>query len=556
MTARHQLAPNSKCAVCNDDASGFHYGVDSCEGCKGFFRRCITQGINFRCSNEEKCQITPFTRNSCQYCRLKRCFQVGMSREASRLGRRPKKVMKSSSISSRDLHVQLSKHMDTKSTSNGPSSSLSNWDCPQLASATLSDMFGCPPDMMKNLSQMMSGGGLPFPPFSGQPGDNSHSLKGKPEGAANINNPSVIDLSQSALSGSASSRNVTHNDLNKWREKQFEVMSKYMHNKELSSVSDHSMSDSDMAVGRTDEVVSKGSSPTSTDTSPSSFMSGSSDSGVPSPCSITHVSEEQLQRLRMLSEYVQESYEHMYDLVVEVQSGIIDSHMEHCYQLRPRINAASAEIDAKEQAGEDVKPPPGFWPHWLTELMPAIERVVRFLKDTPGFRELPINDQIILIKKGAYDIVMSQLMPMVDPDRLTILDPQLKYRNTKNDCIHLPPPIRMLFEDYFVLSKEFKTSCITDTETGLLNALLGVNSLVPGFENAKAVKKLECLFVQTLHDYVTKNYPNQPKRFESLLRLIPAVDNASQAHINSLHSIKAKAPPSELAFPPLHAEIW
>lgn len=31
---RHQLAPNAKCSVCNDDASGFHYGVDSCEGCK------------------------------------------------------------------------------------------------------------------------------------------------------------------------------------------------------------------------------------------------------------------------------------------------------------------------------------------------------------------------------------------------------------------------------------------------------------------------------------------------------------------------------------------
>ena len=34
MSSRHQLAPNAKCAVCNDDASGFHYGVDSCEGCK------------------------------------------------------------------------------------------------------------------------------------------------------------------------------------------------------------------------------------------------------------------------------------------------------------------------------------------------------------------------------------------------------------------------------------------------------------------------------------------------------------------------------------------
>jgi nuclear receptor subfamily 1 group D protein 1 len=69
------------CKVCGDESSGFHYGVDSCEGCKGFFRRCITQGMMHRCANSEKCEITPFTRNSCQYCRLKKCFQVGMSRE-------------------------------------------------------------------------------------------------------------------------------------------------------------------------------------------------------------------------------------------------------------------------------------------------------------------------------------------------------------------------------------------------------------------------------------------------------------------------------------------
>ncbi|KAL8617439.1 hypothetical protein ACOMHN_064042 [Nucella lapillus] len=80
------------CIVCSDESSGFHYGVDSCEGCKGFFRRCITQGMNHKCANEEKCEITPFTRNSCQYCRLKKCFEVGMSREASRLGRRPKRL--------------------------------------------------------------------------------------------------------------------------------------------------------------------------------------------------------------------------------------------------------------------------------------------------------------------------------------------------------------------------------------------------------------------------------------------------------------------------------
>ena len=52
-----------------------------CYPFQGFFRRCITQGMTHKCSNEEKCEITPFTRNSCQYCRLKKCIAVGMSRE-------------------------------------------------------------------------------------------------------------------------------------------------------------------------------------------------------------------------------------------------------------------------------------------------------------------------------------------------------------------------------------------------------------------------------------------------------------------------------------------
>ena len=78
-----------------------------------------------------------------------------------------------------------------------------------------------------------------------------------------------------------------------------------------------------------------------------------------------------------------------------------------------------------------MRPPSGFWSHWMSELLPTIERVVRFLKDIPGFRELPMNDQILLIKKGAFEIVLSQAMPMVDPEKLSILDPQLIYRNTR-----------------------------------------------------------------------------------------------------------------------------
>jgi hypothetical protein len=48
--------------------------------------------MNHQCTNNQQCDMTPFSRNSCQFCRLKKCFAVGMSREASRLGRRPKRA--------------------------------------------------------------------------------------------------------------------------------------------------------------------------------------------------------------------------------------------------------------------------------------------------------------------------------------------------------------------------------------------------------------------------------------------------------------------------------
>lgn len=80
------------CQVCGDKASGFHYGVHSCEGCKGFFRRSIQQKIQYRpCSKNQQCPIMRINRNRCQYCRLKKCVSVGMSRDAIRFGRVPKR---------------------------------------------------------------------------------------------------------------------------------------------------------------------------------------------------------------------------------------------------------------------------------------------------------------------------------------------------------------------------------------------------------------------------------------------------------------------------------
>ncbi|KAF7260945.1 hypothetical protein EG68_01738 [Paragonimus skrjabini miyazakii] len=77
------------CRVCGDKASGRHYGVVSCEGCKGFFKRSIRGNVSYMCRSERNCLVNKAYRNRCQYCRLQKCLAVGMRSEAVQNERRP-----------------------------------------------------------------------------------------------------------------------------------------------------------------------------------------------------------------------------------------------------------------------------------------------------------------------------------------------------------------------------------------------------------------------------------------------------------------------------------
>ncbi|XP_004708406.1 oxysterols receptor LXR-alpha isoform X1 [Echinops telfairi] len=69
------------CSVCGDKASGFHYNVLSCEGCKGFFRRSIIKGARYVCHSGGHCPMDTYMRRKCQECRLRKCRQAGMREE-------------------------------------------------------------------------------------------------------------------------------------------------------------------------------------------------------------------------------------------------------------------------------------------------------------------------------------------------------------------------------------------------------------------------------------------------------------------------------------------
>uniref|UniRef100_A0A8B9HBJ7 Nuclear receptor subfamily 1, group D, member 2a n=1 Tax=Astyanax mexicanus TaxID=7994 RepID=A0A8B9HBJ7_ASTMX len=137
------------CKVCGDVASGFHYGVHACEGCKGFFRRSIQQNIQYKkCMKTESCTIVRINRNRCQQCRFKKCLSVGMSRDAVRFGRIPKREKQrmllemqnamNNMMNGGQLHSDCTVLQDSGSSSSSSSSPPSSPQCPRDSESVVS----------------------------------------------------------------------------------------------------------------------------------------------------------------------------------------------------------------------------------------------------------------------------------------------------------------------------------------------------------------------------------------------------------------------------------
>ncbi|XP_078100158.1 nuclear receptor subfamily 4 group A member 2-like isoform X2 [Sander vitreus] len=128
--SRGPLSAEGLCAVCGDNAACQHYGVRTCEGCKGFFKRTVQKNAKYVCLAAKSCPVDKRRRNRCQYCRFQKCLAVGMVKEVvrtdglkgrrGRLPSKPKSLPDSSSPVSPLLSTLIRAHVE----SNPPPSRL------------------------------------------------------------------------------------------------------------------------------------------------------------------------------------------------------------------------------------------------------------------------------------------------------------------------------------------------------------------------------------------------------------------------------------------------
>ncbi|XP_070570413.1 nuclear receptor subfamily 1 group D member 2-like [Ptychodera flava] len=472
---------NILCRVCGDKASGFHYGVHSCEGCKGFFRRSIQQKIQYKpCTKNGHCSILRVNRNRCQSCRLHKCLEVGMSRDAVRFGRVPKKekakiLAEIERITAERQITVTPKQVEVKSEVVPEPEKIKS--CKRKADAmtqhsTVQQQVHKPTavqrwevvDQLKK-EQLQS---LMLPPSSSPPPLSIPAVPvqllpaSAPEPAAKKCRQEVPPLS---------------------------------HRKQ-------------------DPLILKDNKP------------------VPSKQKFNAT----VQNFRVESDVEKQAVfvnaiamAHLETNCLVPKETMANKHPQLNGNInRPFVLCPLVSNGITMETGNSHT---NIWETFTDRFTTAIKHVVEFAKRIPGFSDLDPHDQVTLLKAGCFEVLLLRLWKLFDTEKRTLTF--LTGQRLSQEELH-KLGLGKLLDNMFDFADRLNGLRLIDSEVALFAAAVLVSSDRDGLKDPKGISQLQEKIVHALKVLMAQNHPGDVTAFAKLLVRIPDLRNMNRIHSEKL----------------------
>ncbi|XP_077990093.1 putative nuclear hormone receptor HR3 [Glandiceps talaboti] len=550
------------CRVCGDQSSGFHLGAYACEACKGFFRRTIKERDSDRyvCPRNKDCQINCTTRNTCRHCRFSKCLKVGMSVEGSRIGRQPNHVkqqilggnfsfMQSSKVKKDVIKSEVTPEYD---------------DSVKPKHSTVLDRTDCFPgsDPVKGSSQAVKATNqtvsstlpavnvIPEPFLSThrkintyQAGDN-FEISIKQEFPAEESYCSLQNVIQSQVS-------TRGNESEQMQCIDYEIHQQRFQGELDSSTYQQQVDPANYSM----PYQNLPSHPGPCQNLPSHSSPCQSQVEEEVSHMIEHLSHTSMAFVSVpqsseISEKKGASLEHEFLMSDSELSTFIETIMAAANDLET-IRFESPTIPRLDEGSITTE---NLWEKMMNLFSKHVHCVLKFAKKIPGFRSLPIDDQICMVQNAVFQIVVTILAKDFN-EREKTYNYFTMTEEERQKVIQLFPQFAVLSSQLQIFGKALSPLRLDTTETALLCALQLIAVDWPGLKDLTAIDRLQGNICSAMETYCYGKGVGRVgyDRFGMVLLMIPQLRRFAGIHHACVLRLRCEMP--NLEYPQLWNEI-
>ncbi|XP_075683316.1 nuclear receptor subfamily 1 group D member 2 isoform X2 [Rhinoderma darwinii] len=481
------------CKVCGDVASGFHYGVHACEGCKGFFRRSIQQNIQYKkCLKNEICSIMRMNRNRCQQCRFKKCLSVGMSRDAVRFGRIPKREKQRMLM---EMQTAMKTMVYSQFGSSEHQEALPDYQASPLLLPALPHPF------QENYPDKS-----PTPP--------APSSLAPPPPSSDVSKEDVIGTVTRA-----------HRET-------------IMYNQEPSEIKNEASYQLEVRINNLKHITKSNNIHFNNGLSTSRCPASESQNYINGPhrdkntmgySNIHAVCYSNEQNINIFNGFSHKgcSKETVYDVSqANNMNGYTCNRGRRMHLVCPM--SMSPFMDPNKSG-------PQIWEEFSMSFTPAVKEVVEFAKRIPGFKDLSQYDQVNLLKAGTFEVLMVRFVSLFDAKERTVTF--LSGKKYSVDELRSMGAGELL-NSVFEFSAKLSSLQLSEEEMSLFTAVVLVSADRSGIENVNSVEALQETLICALRTLIMKNHPNEASTFTRLLLKLADLRSLNNMHSEELLAFK------------------